>query len=52
MGVLLQAFYQRGDKGVPSPVDRDAIGPWWDHLAKQATQLREAGFTAIWLPRC
>src|SRR5258707_7609812 len=50
MGVLLQAFYQRGNSGVPSPADGDPIDAWWDHLAKQATQLRKAGFTAIWLP--
>ena len=23
---------------------------WWDHIAKQAKALREAGFTAVWLP--
>ena len=50
MGVLLQAFYQRGDKGVPSPEDGDQIDAWWDHLAKQANALRKVGFTAIWLP--
>jgi alpha-amylase len=50
MGVLLQAFYQRGDKGVPSPADGDEIDPWWDHLARQANELRLAGFTALWLP--
>ena len=50
MGVLLQAFYQRGSAGVPSPADGDAIDSWWDHLAKQANQLRKAGFTAVWLP--
>src|SRR5260221_13370125 len=50
MGVLFQAFYQRGNSGVPSPADGDPIDAWWDHLAKQATQLRKAGFTAIWLP--
>jgi alpha-amylase len=50
MGVLLQAFYQRGDKGVPSPEDGDQIDVWWDHLAKQANELSRAGFTAVWLP--
>jgi alpha-amylase len=50
MGVLLQAFYQRGNIGVPSPTDGDHIDAWWDHLAKQASQLQKAGFTAIWLP--
>ena len=53
-GVLLQAYYQRGDRGVPSPADpadRPA-GPafWWDHLARQAKALRAAGVTAVWLP--
>jgi alpha-amylase len=46
MGVLLEAFYKRGDMGVPSSVDGDS---WWDHLAKQANELRRAGFTAAWL---
>jgi alpha-amylase len=50
MGVLLQAFYQRSDRGVPSPADGDPIDAWWDHLAKQASRLRQVGFTAIWLP--
>jgi alpha-amylase len=50
MGVLLQAFYQRGDKGVPTPFDRDNIDPWWDHLAKQAQSFQRVGFTALWLP--
>ena len=50
MGVLLQAFYQRGNAGVPSPADGDPIDPWWDHIAKQANAFRKAGFTAIWLP--
>jgi alpha-amylase len=50
MGVLLQAFYQRGNIGVPSQADGDHIDAWWDHLAKQANQLQKAGFTAIWLP--
>jgi alpha-amylase len=51
MGVLLQAFYQRGDRGVPCPLDGDPGAPfWWDHLAAQAQALRRAGFTAVWLP--
>ena len=50
MGVLLQAFYQRGNIGVPSQADGDHIDAWWDHLAKQANQLQKVGFTAIWLP--
>lgn len=47
MGVLLQAFYRRGENGVPSSVNGDS---WWDHLAKQANELRRAGFTAVWPP--
>ena len=51
MGVMLQAFYRRGTRGVPSPLDGDADAPfWWDHLAAQAHALRQAGFTALWLP--
>ena len=55
MGVLLQAFYQRptangGTQGVPSPAAGDQADFWWDHLAKQANELRKAGFTAVWLP--
>jgi alpha-amylase len=51
MGVLLQAFFRPGDKGVPCPADGDVGADWWwDHLAKQAHALRKAGFTAVWLP--
>lgn len=51
MGVLLQAFFRPGDKGVPCPADGDlAADWWWDHLAKQAHAIRKAGFTAVWLP--
>src|SRR5947209_5491912 len=51
MGVLLQAFYQRGTRGVPCPLDGDAGAPfWWDHLASQAHALARVGFTAVWLP--
>ena len=50
MGVLLQAFYQRGNSGVPTPPDGGLTQSWWDHLAGQAAELRQAGFTAIWLP--
>jgi alpha-amylase len=32
-------------------LDGDAGAPfWWDHLATQAQALRQAGFTAVWLP--
>ena len=51
MGVMLQAFYLQGSRGVPCPLDGDAGAPfWWDHLAGQAHALRQAGFTALWLP--
>jgi galactose oxidase len=52
MGVLLQGFYKiRPDGAVPSPADGDeTVLWWWDHLAVQANALRQAGFTAIWLP--
>ena len=46
-GVLLQGFYWN----VPTPADGDPNADfWWDHIAKQAKALREAGFTAVWLP--
>ena len=51
MGVLLQAFFRPGDKGVPCPGDGDfGADWWWDHLAMQAHAIRKAGFTAVWLP--
>ena len=58
-GVLLQGYYLRsdgsgGERGVPSPADpKDKANVkdfWWDHIAAQAKALREAGFTAVWLP--
>ena len=57
-GVRLQAYYLRadgaggGERGVPCPADpRDQVKDfWWDHLARQAPALRDAGITAIWLP--
>jgi alpha-amylase len=52
--VLLQGFYRRGPDGsVPSPGDPadDPAGDWWwDHLARQANSLAQAGFTGVWLP--
>ena len=52
MGVLLQGFYKmRPNLAVPSPADGDARVPsWWDHIATQASDLRAAGFSAVWLP--
>src|SRR5580693_3605429 len=57
-GVLLQGFYTTADLAhpgsvpapVPSSVDGTGADAWWDHLAKQAENLRRAGFTAVWLP--
>jgi galactose oxidase len=52
MGVLLQGFFKMPPNlAVPSPADGDlTIDWWWDHLARQANELRQSGFTAIWLP--
>src|SRR5580704_4003570 len=52
MGVLLQGFYKKKpNNAVPSPADGDASTPWWwDHLAAQANEFRQVGFTAVWLP--
>ncbi len=52
MGVLLQGFYKtRPNNAVPSPADGNPSIPWWwDNLAAQAAMLRQAGFTAVWLP--
>jgi alpha-amylase len=52
MGVLFQGFFkQLPNNAVPSPADGDSsIDWWWDHLARQANDLRLSGFTAIWLP--
>jgi hypothetical protein len=51
MGVLLQAFYRPGHKGVRCPADGDlGADRWWDHRAKQAHAIRKAGFTAAGLP--
>src|SRR6202140_5161970 len=52
MGVLLQGFFKMPpNEAVPSPADGDStIAWWWDQVAKQADELRQAGFTAVWLP--
>jgi alpha-amylase len=52
MGVLFQGFFkQLPNNAVPSPADGDSsVDWWWDHLARQAHDLRLSGFTAIWLP--
>jgi alpha-amylase len=52
--VMLEAFYKRGKYiAVPCPTDpHDAplADWWWDHLAKNAAELAQAGFTSVWLP--
>ncbi len=46
-GVMLQGFY----KDVPSPAAGNGSAPWlWDNLASQANAIRQAGFTAVWIP--
>jgi alpha-amylase len=52
MGVLLQEFFKMPPNlAVPSPADGDpSVASWWDHVASQANELRQAGFTAVWLP--
>jgi galactose oxidase len=52
MGVLLQGFFKLPpNNAVPSPADGNPSIPWWwDHLASQANDLRQVGFTAVWLP--
>jgi hypothetical protein len=53
----LWAFYYRDSLNNPLTMrlflPRMAIHSipwWWDHLAGQANELRQAGFTAVWLP--
>jgi len=49
--VLFQGFYKRGKYvAVPCPADGSGTDWWWDHLAKQAHALAQAGFTEVWLP--
>jgi hypothetical protein len=52
MGVLLQGFFKLPpNSALPSPADGDSSLPWWwDHLASQANELRQVGFTTVWLP--
>lgn len=45
----MQGFYTN----VPSPAAGTASAPWWwDNLAGQAGAMRQAGFTAVWIPPC
>jgi len=46
MGVLMQAFYW--DCPRVAGVERG----WWRHVAGRLDGLRDAGFTALWLPPC
>jgi len=46
-GVMMQGFY----KDVPSPAAGTSSAPWlWDNLAGQANAMRQAGFSAVWIP--
>jgi hypothetical protein len=49
MGVLLQGFFKHlPNNAVPSPADGDpSVDWWWNHLARQANDLKLTGFTAI-----
>ena len=48
-GVMMQGFYDN----VPSPAAGSPNAAWWwDSLAQQANALRQAGFTAVWIPPC
>lgn len=43
--VMMQAFYWN------VPVDETNLdGTWWDNLAGKSTELKNAGFTGIWVP--
>lgn len=44
MGVLFQAFYWN------CPQEESQDGTWWNFLAGKLPELRQAGFTALWLP--
>lgn len=44
-GVLMQGFYKNAAGTASAPW-------WWDKLASQATSMRQAGFTAVWIPPC
>jgi alpha-amylase len=43
----MEGFYPN----VPSPAAGNGTASWWwDHMAAQANSLRQAGFSAIWIP--
>src|SRR5262245_9895580 len=46
MGVLLQAFYW------DCPREAGVEHGWWRHVTARLDGLRDAGFTALWLPPC
>jgi len=46
MGVLMQAFYW----DCPRLTQQEFA--WWPHVESQLPGLRQAGFTALWLPPC
>jgi alpha-amylase len=46
MGVLLQAFYW------DCPREAGVERKWWQHVGARLDELRDAGFTALWLPPC
>jgi len=46
-GVMMEGFYPN----VPSPAAGTATASWWwDHMGAQANAIRQAGFTAVWIP--
>lgn len=57
MGVLLHAHYRLMGPGgqkivMPAPIDKDTPHApwWWDHLAAQAAEFRQSGFSAVLMP--
>ena len=46
MGVMLQAFYW------DCPREAGVEHGWWKHVTARLDGLRDAGFTALWLPPC
>jgi len=44
MGVLLQSFYWN------CPALENRAGDWWNFISSKLPELRQAGFTALWLP--
>ncbi len=44
MGVIMQAFYWDCPR-----IEEKEYG-WWNHVSAEVPALRDAGFTALWLP--